>query len=164
MPKLTPDPQKTTRPGALVIDVSRNDKAWPDLAPLIRPAVEAALAEVDDPTRGELSVVLTDEAQIKALNRDYRDKDKPTNVLSFPMPPETGLMGDVILARETLVREADEQNKTFEHHFTHLLIHGVLHLQGFDHQNDQEAEDMEACEIAALASLGIDNPYKPTKR
>lgn len=131
---------------------------------LIEPAVQAALGEVDSPTMGELSVVLSDDAQVQKLNRDYRHKDKPTNVLSFPMPPETGLMGDVIFARETLAREAANQGKRFEDHFVHLLIHGVLHLQGFDHQIDVDAEDMEAREVRALARLSIDNPYRAIKR
>lgn len=131
---------------------------------LIEPAVQAALGEVDSPTMGELSVVLSDDAQVQKLNRDYRHKDKPTNVLSFPMPPETGLMGDVIFARETLAREAANQGKRFEDHFVHLLIHGVLHLQGFDHQIDADAEDMEAREVRALARLSIDNPYRAIKR
>lgn len=131
---------------------------------LIEPAVQAALGEVDSPTMGELSIVLSDDAQVQKLNRDYRHKDKPTNVLSFPMPPETGLMGDVIFARETLAREAANQGKRFEDHFVHLLIHGVLHLQGFDHQIDADAEDMEAREVRALARLSIDNPYRAIKR
>lgn len=113
---------------------------------------------------GELSVVLSDDEQVRQLNRDYRHKDSPTNVLSFPMPPETGLMGDVIFARETIAREAADQSKRFEDHFVHLLIHGMLHLQGFDHQIDAEAEDMEAREVRALARLSIDNPYTAVKR
>lgn len=112
----------------------------------------------------ELSVVLSDDEQVRQLNRDYRHKDSPTNVLSFPMPPVTGLMGDVIFARETIAREAADQSKRFEDHFVHLLIHGVLHLQGFDHQTDAEAEDMEAREVRALARLSIDNPYTAFKR
>ncbi len=128
------------------------------MAGLIRPACEAAFAEAGAEPSGELSVLLTDDAQIHALNRDFRGKDKPTNVLSFPqdMP---GLFGDVILARETLEREASEQGKTFEHHVAHMLVHGVLHLLGFDHLEDAEAETMEALEVRALARLGIDNPY-----
>ncbi len=102
---------------------------------------------------------MSDDAQVRALNRDYRGKDKPTNVLSFPMPEDSGLLGDVVLARETLEREAAEQGKTFADHLTHLVVHGVLHLYGFDHQNDTDAADMEAREVRALAQLGIDNPY-----
>lgn len=134
------------------------------MSALITPAVHAALAEIDAPSRGELSVVLSDDGHVQQLNRDFRGKDAPTNVLSFPMSPDTGLMGDVILARETIAREAADQGKVFADHFVHLLIHGVLHLQGFDHGNDVEATDMEAREVRALARLSIDNPYTGYKR
>ena len=125
---------------------------------LIRRGVQAALA--GQARTGELSVVLSDDAHVRALNRDYRGRDAPTNVLSFPMPQDTGLLGDVVLARETLAREAGEQGKRFEDHLTHLLVHGVLHLLGFDHDNDADANAMEAREAAVLARLGIDNPYR----
>lgn len=141
----------------LIIDVTRLDDGWPELS--IDPAVYAALAEVDAPHLGELSVVLSHDEAVQDLNRRFRDRDRPTNVLSFPMPPDSGLMGDVVLARQTIAREASEQGKTFENHFTHLLIHGVLHLQGSDHQTDAQAADMEAREVRALARLSIDNPY-----
>jgi probable rRNA maturation factor len=150
--------------GDLVIDIAQPCAAWPEVSSLISPAVHAALAELVAPSRGELSVVLSDDAQVQTLNREFRQKDSPTNVLSFPMPPETGLMGDVILAHETIAREAADQGKTFADHFVHLLIHGVLHLQGFDHQNDADADDMEAREVRALARLSIDNPYTGYKR
>lgn len=126
--------------------------------------MQAALTEVDSPNEGELSVVLSDDAQVQQLNRDYRHKDTPTNVLSFPMTPDTGLMGDVVFARQTIAREATAQGKDFADHFVHLLIHGVLHLQGFDHQTDADADDMEAREVRALARLSIDNPYMGFKR
>ncbi len=155
MPKSTPD---------LIIDVAQRVQGWPGVGALIRPAVLSALEEVEEPNLGELSVVLSDDAQVRALNRDYRNKDTPTNVLSFPMPTGSGLMGDVVFARETLEREAAEQNKSFEAHFTHLLVHGVLHLQGFDHLDDASAEDMEAREVRALTRLSIDNPYGPDNR
>ena len=102
--------------------------------------------------------MLSDDAQVRVLNRDYRNKDKATNVLSFPQSGP--LLGDIILARETIAREAREKGATFEAHLTHLILHGWLHLQGFDHQTDAEATEMEAIEIAALARLGIDNPYQ----
>lgn len=150
MPDLVSEPE-------LIIDIARLADGWPDLS--IEAAVQAALNEVDAPNLGELSVVLSDDAQVQGLNRDYRSKDRPTNVLSFPMPVETGLMGDVVLALETVRREAAAQGKRFTDHAVHLLIHGVLHLQGFDHQDDASAVDMEAREVRALASLSIDNPY-----
>lgn len=150
--------------GDLVIDIAQPCAEWPDIKPLIDPAVQAALSEVIDPSKGELSVVLSNDAQVQQLNRDYRSKDVPTNVLSFPMPPDTGLMGDVVFARETIVREAAAQGKDFADHFVHLLVHGVLHLQGLDHQTDAQADDMEAREVRALARLSIDNPYTAYKR
>lgn len=154
-----------TPTNALTIDLARPCADWPDAVDiLIEPAVRAALGEMDAPHLGELSIVLSDDAHVQTLNRDYRSKDKPTNVLSFPMPVETGLMGDVVLAYETLVREAAEQGKRFEDHFVHLLIHGILHLQGLDHEAEHEAEDMEAREVRALARLSIDNPYRSDKR
>lgn len=151
-------PKSTHKPG-LTIEIARLDAAWPDIDDLIRPAVQAALSTVDAPLLGELSIVLSDDDKVRTLNRDFRGRDKPTNVLSFPMPPETAMMGDVVLARETIAREAREQGKSFPNHFVHLLIHGVLHLQGFDHEADQDAADMEAREVRALACLSIDNPY-----
>lgn len=150
--------------GDLIIDIAQPCPDWADVTPLIQPAVASALHEVPTPSLGELSVVLSDDAQVQQLNRDYRHKDTSTNVLSFPMPKGSGLMGDVIFARETLEREAQAQGKRFDDHFVHLLIHGVLHLQGFDHQTDREADDMEAREVRALARLSIDNPYITIKR
>ena len=131
---------------------------WPDCAALSARAIAAAAQQLDAPREGELSLVLSDDAQIRALNRDYRNKDKATNVLSFPQMGR--LLGDIVLARETVEREAREKNISFEAHLTHLIIHGWLHLQGIDHETDASAEDMEAIEIAALAKLGIDNPYQ----
>ena len=126
---------------------------------MVAPAVHAAFAAAGVKPAGELSVVLSDDAHIRQLNRDFRAKDKPTNVLSFPQDVP-GLLGDVILSRETLEREAIAQGKTFADHTAHMLVHGVLHLLGFDHQDDGTATDMEAREVRALARLGIDNPYR----
>jgi len=141
-----------------LIDIAIQSKGWPDCESLITAAVAAVTTQLDQPREGELSVVLSDDAQIQALNRDYRKKDKPTNVLSFP---QSGLLlGDIILARETLAREAAEKSIGFEAHLTHLVMHGWLHLQGFDHQTEVTAAEMESIEIAALAMLGIDNPYQ----
>ena len=141
-----------------LIDILVQAKGWPDCAALSARAIAAAAAQLDGPREGELSLVLSDDLQIRALNREYRDKDKATNVLSFP---QTGpLLGDIILARETIAREAQDKNISFEAHVTHLIMHGWLHLQGFDHQTDAAAQEMESIEIAALAVLGIDNPYQ----
>ncbi|MXQ11879.1 rRNA maturation RNase YbeY [Microvirga makkahensis] len=138
----------------------------PDVEALARTAAEAALA-VTDEAEGEFeaSVMLTDDAHIRELNRTWRGKDKPTNVLSFPAPEQPGAagprhLGDIALAYETLVRESEEESKELAHHFAHLIVHGVLHLLGYDHEVEEEAEIMEALEVKALASLGIADPYR----
>jgi probable rRNA maturation factor len=108
-------------------------------------------------------VVLTNDAEQRELNRDWRKIDKSTNVLSFPQiepfGPVAGLLGDITLARETLQREAEEQGVTFEAHFTHLVVHGFLHVLGYDHLEEAEAVTMEALETKILAALGIADPY-----
>ncbi|MES2783632.1 MAG: rRNA maturation RNase YbeY [Pseudomonadota bacterium] len=134
----------------------------------------AAIPELADPAVPvSVSVKLSDNAEVHALNREWRDKDKPTNVLSFPMlddeeidallagtyqAPEI-MLGDIILAFETCASEAEEKNISVAHHATHLVIHGMLHLLGHDHIEDEEAESMEALEVKALASMGLHNPY-----
>ncbi len=117
----------------------------------------------------EISVLLTNDGFIQGLNRDYRGKDKPTNVLSFPQEEFIAgnyadiegqiALGDVIFAFETINNEAIEQEKSFENHLAHLAVHGTLHLLGYDHEEDGDAEIMEALEIKILAELQIDNPY-----
>jgi probable rRNA maturation factor len=149
------------------------DHEWPvetDWQALASRAVAAAIAQagVALPT-AEISLRLTDDAEVRGLNRDYRGKDKPTNVLSFPQyapeyladlsdAPEV-LLGDIVLAYETCAVEAAEKDISVAHHATHLIIHGTLHLLGYDHIEDAAAEAMEALEVKALASLGIANPY-----
>jgi probable rRNA maturation factor len=111
----------------------------------------------------ELSIVLTDDAEQRQLNAQWRGIDKPTNVLSFPQiepgGPVTGLLGDIVLARETLEREGAEQSVSFDDHFTHLVVHGFLHILGYDHLAEDEALVMEGLETQILASLGIADPY-----
>ncbi len=114
------------------------------------------------PGRYEVSILLTDDREMRALNRTWRGKDAPTNVLSFPAsddPSRPGLLGDVALAYETSQKEADAMGLALADHAAHLVVHGVLHLLGFDHEADQEAARMEALESQALAALGIKNPY-----
>ena len=111
----------------------------------------------------ELSIVLTDDAEQQGLNRDWRGIDKPTNVLSFPQiepfGPVTGILGDIVLARETLEREAAELGKPFTDHYTHLVVHGFLHILGYDHIEEAQALVMEGLETKILATLGIPDPY-----
>jgi probable rRNA maturation factor len=150
----------------LDIAVIRNDDAWPeDLDARAEEAVLAALSLAKPKVKGaaELSILLTDDAEQHELNRQWRGKDSATNVLSFPQiepfGPVIGLLGDITLARETLSREAEEQGVTFEAHFTHLVVHGFLHILGYDHLTDAEALQMEGLETQILASLGVADPY-----
>ncbi len=128
----------------------------------------AALAVLADQGMGqdeayEISIVLADDAFVRDLNRQYRNIDRPTNVLSFPADDDDGLgpclLGDVLLAYETVQREADAAGKPMLDHVSHLIIHGALHLLGFDHEDEQEAIEMEAIETAILARLGVADPY-----
>jgi probable rRNA maturation factor len=146
---------------------------------LVRRAAEAAIAESDYPELGkserpvEISVTLTGDEQVRALNAKWRGKDKPTNVLSFPMAEERDLraanvagaellLGDIILARGVCEQEAAEKDVGMEAHATHLIVHGTLHLLGYDHEREADAADMEAREVRALERLGISNPYEVT--
>lgn len=163
------------------VEVAIRAAAWrtvlPDAEHRVRSAAQAALAahagslerDAPEPTSDaravELSVVLADDDFVQSLNRQYRDVDAPTNVLAFPCeaPAGTGaapaLLGDVVLAYETSAAEAVAQNKPLADHMAHLVVHGVLHLVGHDHQHDNEAIQMQALEATALAQLGIKDPY-----
>jgi probable rRNA maturation factor len=132
-------------------------------------AITLAAAGTDLPAeRLEISLVLSDDEEVRQLNRDYRGQDKPTNVLSFaaldqdsPIPPDGPiLLGDVIIALQTTRREAEEQGKRFDHHLSHLVVHGVLHLLGYDHVAEDEAERMESLERSILGALGVPDPYR----
>ena len=161
---------------SLEIALSLHDEGWLDAVDGLETRAEAAVRtalKLADPALLEagpleVSLVFTDDAEQRGLNRDYRDKDRPTNVLSFPNmdePDETGpvgiprLLGDVVLARETVLREAREQGKTPADHTIHLLVHGLLHLLGQEHEETAEAEAMEALEREILKVLGIADPY-----
>ena len=163
----------------LEIDIE-SDEEWDsstDWSLLVRSAAEAALAESAFPQLAsgrraiELSVRLTGDEEVRALNAEWRSKDKPTNVLSFPLAKPAELqsaggegpelmLGDIVLARGVCVREAAEKDIPVERHAAHLLVHGTLHLLGYDHHDDEEAADMERREIRALARLGIADPYE----
>jgi probable rRNA maturation factor len=160
------------------IDISLECPAWaealPDVEERCRRVAAAALGVDDElPETVELCIVLADDATVRELNRVWRGKDKPTNVLSFaalddddtPLPEDAPLLlGDVVLAYQTCAVEAVEQGKPLADHLSHLVVHGVLHLLGFDHETDDaEAEPMEAMETAVLTALGVPDPYAPPK-
>ncbi|MEX0853731.1 MAG: rRNA maturation RNase YbeY [Bauldia sp.] len=150
------------------VDVLFEAGGWRErssLKRLVEAAVGASLAAVPIPiaSPAEVSVVFTDDRHVRRLNRRYRGRDKASNVLSFPAPRTSGrlgpLLGDILLARQTVVREAAEQGLTAADHVTHLIVHGFLHLLGYDHQTDTDAAVMERLEAAILGRLGIADPY-----
>lgn len=161
----------------LILDLYCEHEPWHVLLPqvevTVRRVCEAALegagflAQMQD---AEMSVMLLDDEGVRHYNKQYRNQDKATNVLSFPteewqagiypkLPPYV-LLGDILLALETIQREADEQHKQFSDHFSHMLVHGTLHLIGYDHMADTEAEIMEALERRILEGLGVADPYE----
>lgn len=150
------------------IDIDRS--IWGDFEPLILKILKIIFtAEIKKIKNPEVSILLTDDDHIQNLNRTYRHQDKPTNVLSFPLIekieeisdpsfPEIHL-GDIVVSMMTLQREADAQGKTPQNHLVHMVVHGALHLLGYDHLNDTDATKMETKEIEYLVQLGIPNPY-----
>ena len=155
----------------VVADCWQNE---PEAEAVIQRAIAAAAEVVDaDVGDAELAVMLTDDQGIRTLNCNWRGIDKPTNVLSFPALQPTGprhdddaprMLGDIAIAYETMRKEADEEQKPFDHHLSHLAVHGFLHLVGYDHEQDDDAEAMEALEQEILAQLGIPNPYADQDR
>jgi probable rRNA maturation factor len=149
-----------------MIEVEIEDSAWtsalPDAAEISERAGQAVLDQIapSDSEEAGVTVLLTSDGEVAELNERFRHKAGPTNVLSFPAPanPENHL-GDLCLAYGVCIREAAEQGKSLEHHLTHLVAHGVLHLLGYDHETDGEAEAMEALERSILESLGVPDPY-----
>lgn len=130
--------------------------ALADVEAVVERAAGAALGAVE----GDIVVLLTDDAAVRDLNGRFRDKDRPTNVLSFPAPESAAPhLGDIVLAYGVCAAEAETQGKTLADHLSHLVVHGVLHLLGRDHVNDAEAEEMEAEERDILARIGIADPY-----
>ena len=152
------------------ISVDIADARWNDVAPggvepLVRDAVLAALAAHGPDAPVEIGLRLTNDEEIQALNRDWRGMDKPTNVLSFALDEEMNApgapepLGDVVVAYDTCVREAADEIKTLADHLRHLVVHGTLHLLGFDHEDAREADIMEDAERRILARLGVSDPY-----
>ena len=143
-----------------MIEIEVEAEAWtgalPDVEAIVERAAQAALGTVE----GDIVVLLTDDAAVRELNGRFRDKDRPTNVLSFPAPENAfPHLGDIVLAFGVCATEAEAQGKTLADHLSHLVVHGVLHLLGRDHEDDAEAEEMEAEEREILAKIGVADPY-----
>jgi probable rRNA maturation factor len=157
------------RPLPPVTDVLVSAPCWQqevESEAVVRRAIDAAAARAAAETSGaEIAVMLTDDESVRSLNRDWRSIDKPTNVLSFPaapMPDDVDAprqLGDIAIAYETTRREAEAEGKPFVNHLSHLAVHGFLHLVGYDHETDAEAEEMEGLEREILRELGIPDPY-----
>ncbi|WP_376984994.1 rRNA maturation RNase YbeY [Bosea sp. R86505] len=165
-------PRPATSPASPVIALRAQSRQWralgdlPALKARVAQAIEAALAvaPVQPMAGADLSLLLTDDRRIRIVNRDWRGFDKATNVLSFPAASAdkiaaSPVLGDIVIAFETVASEAEAEGKALADHFSHLVIHGLLHLLGEDHETDAEAQRMEALEVAALARLGIADPY-----
>jgi probable rRNA maturation factor len=137
-------------------------KAVPSAQAAVRRAIVAAAPPA---ANAEIAILLTDDQSIRTLNRQWRGHDKATNVLSFPAPSADHgdgtpvMLGDIVIAYETTAKEAAEEGKTFLHHLSHLAVHGLLHLLGYDHESHEEAEKMESLERRILARLGVSDPY-----
>ena len=160
---------ETITPGRLDVEISRAGGDWDAAAEeTVTKIAQAVFASEDTGGITELSVLLADDAFVQTLNRKFRGKDKPTNVLSFPhgagqadvLVEEARPLGDIALAHETLQREAKAQAKAFNDHLAHLVAHGVLHLLGYDHETEAEATEMEARERTILSRFNIADPYE----
>ncbi len=153
---------------SLAIEIAVECAEWgrlDHLDALVAESLQTVLDETGERLRegAEVSFLFGDDARIRELNRQFRGKDQPTNVLSFPGPEplESALfLGDIALAFETIAREAQEQGKSLQDHSRHMIVHGFLHLLGYDHEDDAEADEMEAVEIRVLRALGVENPYR----
>lgn len=145
-----------------MIEVIIEDDQWTDALPAAEKLAQdahAAAVALEPRLDGEIALLLTDDEGLRAMNLRFRGKDAPTNVLSFPAEGEDGFIGDIALARETCAREAAEKQLPLRDHAAHLIVHGMLHLIGYDHETDGEADAMERREAAILAGLGIADPY-----
>lgn len=157
-------PKPAQAPPAVEIDVqSPLWDAQPGAESAVRAAVAAAAAH--STSGGEVSILLTDDSAVRELNREWRGIDKATNVLSFPAPETmskgaAGILGDIVIAYETLARESTDEDRDFLHHLTHLTVHGYLHLVGYDHQDDAQATDMEALESKIMTHMQLPDPWQ----
>lgn len=160
----------------MLTDVIVEDDRWTAVAldALAEQAARAVLDHLDlQPDMYEIAILACDDARIRMLNADFREKDKATNVLSWPsqdraapddgdspFPPEDCELGDIAISYDTCLKESGETGRAFSHHVTHLIVHGVLHLLGYDHNRDRDATLMEGLEVSILGKLGIDDPYR----
>jgi probable rRNA maturation factor len=157
--------QATMTDDALTIDILVQSPLWqrePEAESTVTRAISAAASRLST-SGGEVAIVLTDDSAIRTLNRDCRGFYKPTHVLKFPAA-KTGnqapaMLGDIVIAYETLARESSDEGKPFSHHLAHLAVHGFLHLAGHDHDNDRDADAMERLEAEILSRLGVPDPY-----
>ncbi|MCF8477202.1 MAG: rRNA maturation RNase YbeY [Pseudolabrys sp.] len=151
---------------AVIVGIQVQSPLWdaqPRAEPAVREAIAAAAAALST-SDGEVSILLTDDSAVRTLNREWRGLDKPTNVLSFPAPesPATGgarFLGDIVIAYETLQRECEDEDRDFLHHLTHLTVHGFLHLLGYDHQTDTDADEMEGIESNIMTTMKLPDPW-----
>jgi probable rRNA maturation factor len=164
-------PRTRGREKDVQIDVIVRSARWrkrPTAQTTVKRAVLAAAEAVSTPPT-ELAIVLSDDSAVQALNRDWRGKNAPTNVLSFPAAAPgkaraaSPYIGDIVIAYRTVAREAVAEGKPFNHHLAHLTVHGFLHLLGYDHENDRDAKKMELLERKILKRLAIPDPYAPTR-
>jgi probable rRNA maturation factor len=164
-------PDRPSHDIAIIIEENAWERLTFEYEPYLSHIIQSSLDHLGIIFPLEISVLLTNNQHIQVLNKEYRGQDKPTNVLSFPsLDPEDLtspqdyseplIIGDIVLAYEKIMTEAQEQNKSFQNHLAHLTIHGLLHLLGYDHEEDDEAEIMEALEVTLLDLLNISNPYQ----
>lgn len=164
MKKARPRGRATKSPHIEIIVRSPRWRRRPTAITVVKRAISAAAKAASTPA-AELAIVLTDDSTIRALNRQWRGKNAPTNVLSFPASgadrprSSSPYIGDIVIAYETTAREAGAEDKPFSHHLAHLAIHGFLHLLGYDHDNDRHADKMERLERRILACLDVPDPY-----
>jgi probable rRNA maturation factor len=164
-------PARRQRAGGPRVDIQVASRLWeaePHAEQAVRDAVAAAAGALST-MDGEVSILLTDDSGIRQLNRDWRGIDKPTNVLSFPAAPQKApggdrFLGDIAIAYETLQRECDDENRDFLHHLTHLAVHGFLHLNGYDHETETRADEMEGLESRIMTRMKMPDPWLETSR